>query len=82
MTFLKHHMPTKVIFGRKSIKKLYEEVESLNLDARRTAVICTGSAVSLGYVEEVKNQLKGKVAVFSSVIPDPTVENALSLIEE
>ena len=82
MKIVRHYMPTKVVFGRKTIHRLKDEVEQLSLNQERTAIICGKSAVSNGYVEIVKKQLSGKVEVFDSVEPDPTVENALKILED
>ena len=82
MKIVRHYMPTKVVFGRKTIHRLKDEVEQLSLNQERTAIICGKSAVSNGYVEIVKKQLSGKVEVFDSVEPDPTVENALKVLED
>jgi len=82
MRMVRHYMPTKVVFGRKTIYRLKDEVEQLSLNQERTAIICGKSAVSNGYVEIVKKQLSGKVEVFDSVEPDPTVENALKVLED
>ncbi|GAB6076716.1 iron-containing alcohol dehydrogenase family protein [Desulfurobacterium crinifex] len=81
MRVMRHYMPTKVVFGRKTIYRLKDEVEQLSLNLERTAIICGKSAVSNGYVEIVKKQLSGKVKFFDSVEPDPTVENALKVLE-
>ena len=77
----RHFVPTKVVFGRKSFLKLSSEIESLGLDSSKTAIICGKSAVNHGYVETVVNSLKGEVEVFDLVEPDPTVENALKVLE-
>ena len=82
MKIVRHYMPTKVVFGRKTIHRLKDEVEQLSLNQERTAIICGKSAVSNGYVEIVKKQLSGRVKVFDSVEPDPTVENALKILED
>ena len=82
MKIVRHYMPTKVVFGRKTVHRLKDEVEQLSLNQERTAIICGKSAVSNGYVEIVKKQLSGKVEVFDSVEPDPTVENALKILED
>ena len=82
MKIVRHYMPTKVVFGRKTIHRLKDEVEQLSLNQERTAIICGKSAASNGYVEIVKKQLSGKVEVFDSVEPDPTVENALKILED
>lgn len=82
MRVMRHYIPTKVVFGRKTIYRLKDEVEQLSLNQERTAIICGKSAVSNGYVEIVKKQLSGKVKVFDSVEPDPTVENALKVLED
>ena len=79
---MKHHMPTKVVFGRRTLFKLKSEIESLGLDPSRTAVICGSSAVSHGYTKAIVEQLPGESRVFCSVEPDPTVENALKVFEE
>ena len=82
MKIVRHYMPTKVVFGRKTVHRLKDEVEQLSLNQERTAIICGKSAVSNGYVEIVKKQLSGRVKVFDSVEPDPTVENALKILED
>ncbi len=82
MRVMRHYMPTKVVFGRKTIYRLKDEIEQLFLNQERTAIICGKSALSNGYVEIVKKQLSGKVEVFDSVEPDPTVENALKVLED
>ena len=79
---MRHHMPTRVVFGRKAIFRLKEEVETLGLDTSKTAVICGSSAVSQGYVKSIVDQISGETAVFCSVEPDPTIENALKVLEE
>jgi len=82
MKIVRHFMPTKVVFGRKTIHKLREEIESLKLKTDRVAIICGKSAVTNGYVETVKNQIDGKLEIFDTVEPDPTIENALNVLEE
>ena len=82
MPFERFYIPTKVVFGVGALKKLGEEVESLDLNPERTAVICSPSAVSNGYVKEVEEVLKGKIKVFSNVEQEPTVENALEVLKE
>jgi len=82
MRTIKHFMPTKVVFGRKTIHRIGEEVESLDLRTERVAVICGKSAVSNGYVEIIKKHMDGKVEVFDIVEPEPTIEVALRVIEE
>ncbi len=79
---MRHHMPTSVVFGRKAILRLKEEIETLGLDTSKTAVICGSSAVSQGYVKSIVDQISGETAVFCSVEPDPTIENALNVLEE
>ena len=79
---MRHYMPTRVVFGRKAIFRLKEEVETLGLDTSKTAVICGSSAVSQGYVKSIVDQISGETAVFCSVEPDPTIENALKVLEE
>lgn len=79
---MRHHMPTRVVFGRRALYKLKDEVEFLKLDPSRTAVICGSSAVSQGYVKTITELLTGKTQVFCSVEPDPTIENALQVLEE
>ena len=74
-------MPTRVIFGRKAVHKLPEEIRFLNLNTERTAVICGSSAVSLGYVKKVTEGIEGEVKVFATVKQDPTVENAEEVLE-
>ncbi len=75
-------LPTKVIFGIGSFKKLGEEVRNLKLNEERVAVICSPSAVSNGYVKEIEGQLEGEVKVFSEVEREPTVECALRVLKE
>ena len=82
MRTIKHFMPTKVVFGRKTLYRIGEEIESLGLRAEKVAVICGKSAVNNGYVEVIKKQINGKVEVFDIVEPEPTVEVALRVIEE
>ncbi|WP_163328473.1 iron-containing alcohol dehydrogenase family protein [Desulfurobacterium thermolithotrophum] len=82
MKIIRHHMPTKVIFGRKTVYKLKDEIKQLSLNDEKVAVICGKSAVSNGYVDIVKKQLSGIVEVFDFVEPDPTVENAKEIINE
>ncbi|ADY73598.1 Alcohol dehydrogenase [Desulfurobacterium thermolithotrophum DSM 11699] len=82
MKIIRHHMPTKVIFGRRTIYKLKDEIKQLSLNDEKVAVICGKSAVSNGYVDIVKKQLSGIVEVFDFVEPDPTVENAKEIIKE
>ena len=77
----RHFIPTKVVFGRKSLNKLSQEVESLKLDTSKTAIICGKSAVSHGYAEAIKKQISGKVEVFDLVEADPSVENAYAVLE-
>ncbi len=79
---MRHHMPTRVVFGRRALSRLKDELNLLNLDASRTAVICGSSALSHGYVKAVSEQVSGELSVFSSVEPDPTIENALKILEE
>ncbi len=79
---MKHHMPTRVVFGRRALYRLKEEIDFLGLDDSRTAVICGSSAVSHGYVKTVSELLSGKTEVFCSVEPDPTIENALKVLDE
>jgi alcohol dehydrogenase len=82
MRTIKHFMPTKVVFGRKTLYRIGEEIESLGLRTEKVAVICGKSAVNNGYVEVIKKQINGKVEVFDIVEPEPTVEVALRVIEE
>jgi len=82
MKIFRHFMPTKVVFGRKTIYKLREEVEALGLNTERVAIVCGKSAVSNGYTEIVKKQLSGDIKIFDFVEPDPTVENAKKVLEE
>ncbi|SMP02879.1 alcohol dehydrogenase [Desulfurobacterium pacificum] len=77
----RHFIPTKIVFGRKSLNKLSQEVESLKLDTSKTAIICGRSAVSHGYAEAIKKQISGKVEVFDLVEADPSVENAYAVLE-
>ncbi len=79
---MRHHMPTRVVFGRRVLYKLKDEIDFLGLDDSRTAVICGSSAVSHGYVKAISEQVSGKVSIFCSVEPDPTVENALQVLSE
>ena len=79
---MRHHMPTRVFFGRRALSKLRDELDFLKLDVSRTAVICGSSAVSHGYVKTIAELLPGKTEIFCSVEPDPTVENALQVLEE
>jgi len=82
MPFERFYLPTKVVFGTGSIKKLGEEVENLSLNTEKVAVICSPSAVSNGYVKEIEGQIKGEVKVFSQVEREPTVECALRVLKE
>jgi len=82
MKTVKHFIPTKVVFGRKTVRRIGEEIESLGLKGEKVAIVCGKSAVSNGYVAVIKEQLKGKVEVFDIVEPEPTVEVALKVIEE
>ena len=75
-------MPTRVVFGRKALSRLKEELEILGLDTSKVAIICGSSAVSHGYTKSIVQQLAGDVRVFCSVEPDPTIENALHILEE
>ncbi|MEO2069480.1 MAG: iron-containing alcohol dehydrogenase, partial [Desulfurobacteriaceae bacterium] len=81
MKIFRHFMPTKVVFGRKTIYKLREEVEALGLNTEKIAIISGKSAVSNGYTEVVKKQLSGDIKIFDFVEPDPTVENAKQVLE-
>ncbi|WP_456419857.1 iron-containing alcohol dehydrogenase family protein [Thermovibrio sp.] len=82
MPFERFFIPTRVVFGKGALKKLGEEVEFLGLNPQRTAVICSPSAVSNGYVKQIKEEIKGEVEVFSGVSQEPTVENAKEILEE
>lgn len=75
-------MPTRVVFGRRALSKLRDEIDFLKLDTSRTAIICGSSAVSHGYVKSISEQISGEVSLFCSVEPDPTIENALQVLEE
>ena len=79
---MRHHMPTRVVFGRRALSKLRDEIDFLKLDTSRTAIICGSSAVSHGYVKSISEQISGEVSLFCSVEPDPTIENALQVLEE
>ncbi len=83
---MKHYMPTRVLFGRRAVSKLSDEIDYLGLNTERTAVICGSSAVSMGYTKRISEQIEGgKVEVFPFVKQDPTVENAeevLSAVRE
>jgi len=79
---MRHHMPTRVVFGRRALSKLRDEIDFLKLDTSRTAIICGSSAVSHGYVKSISEQISGEVSLFCSVEPDPTIENALRVLEE
>jgi len=79
---MRHFIPTRVVFGRKAVNRLSEEVSYLNLDTKRTAVICGSSAVSLGYTKKISEQIEGEVKVFPLVKEDPTVENAEEVLRE
>ena len=79
---MRHHMPTRVVFGRRALYKLKDEIDFLGLDDSRTAIICGSSAVSHGYVKAISEQISGKVSIFCSVEPDPTVENARQVLNE
>ncbi|WP_022846297.1 MULTISPECIES: iron-containing alcohol dehydrogenase family protein [unclassified Desulfurobacterium] len=81
MKTLKHHMPTKVIFGRKTFLKLKDECESAGLDTSKVAVICGKSALRNGYADFVKKQFEN-VETFDDVMPDPSVELAKELTEK
>jgi len=82
MPFERYFIPTKVVFGVGALKKLGEEIKSLGLNPERTAVVCSPSAVSHGYVKEIKEALNGETGVFSKVQQEPTVENALEILKE
>ncbi|WP_457680906.1 iron-containing alcohol dehydrogenase family protein [Thermovibrio sp.] len=82
MPFERFFIPTRVIFGTGALRKLGEEVDYLQLNAERTAIICSPSAVSNGYAKEIKVQIKGEVRVFSGVQREPTVENCREVLEE
>ena len=82
MPFEKYHIPTRVVFGNGALKKLEEEVNFLRLNPERTAVICSPSAISNGYVKQVEENIKGEIKIFSNVKQEPTVENALEILEE
>ncbi len=81
MKSFKHFIPTRVVFGRKAINKLGEEIEYLGLKSEKVAIICGKSAVSYGYTKFIEEQVNGKVEVFADVEPDPSVENAISVFE-
>ncbi len=76
MKLIKHFMPTKIIFGRKAIYKLKEELDHLGFNVSKVAVICGKSAVSNGYVSLIEDLIDVKPEVFDSVESDPTVELA------
>ena len=82
MPFERIFIPTRVVFGRGALKKLGEEVEFLGLNSQRTAVICSPSAVSNGYVKQIEEEINGELRVFSNVSQEPTVENAKEILEE
>ncbi|SMO41362.1 Alcohol dehydrogenase, class IV [Balnearium lithotrophicum] len=79
---MRHFIPTRVVFGRKAVNRLSEEISYLNLNTKRTAVICGSSAVSLGYTKKISEQIEGEVKVFPLVKEDPTVENAEEVLKE
>ncbi|OMH39857.1 iron-containing alcohol dehydrogenase family protein [Desulfurobacterium indicum] len=81
MKTFKHHMPTKVIFGRKTFLKLKDECESAKLDTSKIAVICGKSALHHGYADFVKKQFEN-VEIFDDVMSDPSVELAKELTEK
>ncbi len=81
MKSFKHYIPTRIVFGRRAVHKLREELEYLKLNPKKVAIICGKSAVSHGYVKLIEEQLECKVEVFSEVEPDPSVENALAILE-
>ena len=82
MKLIRHFMPTRVVFGRKAIHRLKEEIEYLSLNLSRVAVICGKSAVSNGYVNLIETALGERVKVFDMVESDPSVEIAKRIIEE
>ncbi len=85
MKIVRHFMPTRVVFGRRSIQRLPEEVEYLSLDTSKVAVICGKSAVSNGFVDTVEKLLKVKLSVFDEVESDPSIESVekvLGRVEE
>ena len=77
----KHFVPTKVVFGRKSLDKLPEELDFLHLKFERPAIICGTSQTTKGFAERIKNLL-GRGEIFPRVKPDPTVESVKELLEE
>jgi alcohol dehydrogenase len=81
MPFERFFVPTKVVFGIGAVKKLGEECKNLGLNTQRTALICSPSAVANGYVKSIREQIEGEVVVFNQVEQEPTVENALSILE-
>jgi len=82
MPFEKYHIPTRVVFGVGALRKLEEEINFLRLNPEKTAIICSPSAVSNGYVKQVEESIKGEIKVFSNVEQEPTVENGVEILEE
>ncbi|WP_457754903.1 iron-containing alcohol dehydrogenase family protein [Thermovibrio ammonificans] len=77
----RHYLPTKLLFGWSSLERLPEEINSLKLDTQRVAVICSPSAVAHGTAGRVAKMFpSSEVEIFDSVEPDPTVENALLVL--
>ncbi len=82
MPFERYFIPTRVLFGRGALKKLREEIELLKLSPKRTAIICSPSAVANGYAKEIGHEIEGEVKVFSQVSQEPTTENAEEILKE
>lgn len=75
MKTFKHHIPTKVVFGRKTFLKIREEIQSLKLNTQSIAIVCGKSAIRNEYIDYIKKQLP-IVEVFDGVPQDPSVETA------
>ena len=82
MKLLRHFIPVRVVFGRRTIQKVAEETAYLKLPTERVAVVCGKSAVNNRYVDALKGQFSGAFKVFDLVEPDPTVENAELIAKE
>ncbi len=80
MKSFKHFIPTKVIFGWKSVERISTELE--RLPTQRTLIISGRSAVRNKFVDTVKAQIDGSVELFSKVPTEPEVESVLSAFEQ
>jgi len=76
---LKWFLPTKIIFGAGSIKKL--AMLDIVQNSKGTVLICDGSAIDFGVADSISKMLNCEVKIYKQSSSNPTIANIETAIK-